>query len=253
LIPKRSVFDIELLKKVGIVQQRRMTKRPTGSVRGLVYPYGLLRVVYCAHCEQIALTEDNPKRRSRLSGTNADRPRYRHAEGVHCGCNKRSVPTEQLEADFLQLVQSLDFKQGVYDAMVEHQIILYGSTMPKQNSEQKRHSKVVRLRRQVKELTELYQDMTISADQYRQARALLESRIIECETATLEPQKKVIEFEQIMDGLRNFVTVWTRATSEERISLARGLFEYIVYDLDLQKIVDWRLQHWAEQYLEYCA
>src|SRR5690606_24170456 len=71
----RAVFNLDLLRKVAEVQEHRsMTTRPTGSVER-VYPYGLLRLLYCASCEQIALDEDNPRRRSRLSGTNMDRPR----------------------------------------------------------------------------------------------------------------------------------------------------------------------------------
>ncbi len=85
----RGVFELDLLSQLARVQESRsITTRPTGSVER-VYAYGLLRLVYCAHCEQIAIQEDNPRRRTRLSGTNTDKPRYRHAEGVQCGCKKR--------------------------------------------------------------------------------------------------------------------------------------------------------------------
>jgi len=114
----RAVFDLDLLRRVARVQaQRSVNKRPTGSVRR-VYPYGLLRLVYCAHCEHIAFKEDNPRRRSRLSGTNTDKPRYRHAEGVRCGCKRRSVDARQLEADFLRLVQLLTLKPEAHDLML---------------------------------------------------------------------------------------------------------------------------------------
>lgn len=87
----RAVFDLDLLRSVARVQeQRSITTRPTGSVKR-VYAYGLLRLVYCAHCEKIAFKEDNPRRRLRLGGTNTDKPRYRHAEGVQCGCKRRSI------------------------------------------------------------------------------------------------------------------------------------------------------------------
>ncbi len=115
----RAVFDLDLLRRVARVQaQRSVNKRPTGSVRR-VYPYGLLRLVYCAHCEHIAFKEDNPRRRSRLSGTNTDKPRYRHAEGVRCGCKRRSVDARQLEADFLRLVQLLTLKPEAHDLMLK--------------------------------------------------------------------------------------------------------------------------------------
>jgi hypothetical protein len=42
---------------------------------------------------------------------------------------------------------------------------------------------------------------------------------------------------------------WSSADSDERIVLARGLFQYLVFDLDKQQIVDFRLHPWADQYL----
>lgn len=63
----KEVFDIELLRAVATVQERRsVTTRPTGSVERR-YDYALLRLVYCARCEQISVEQNNPRRRTRLS------------------------------------------------------------------------------------------------------------------------------------------------------------------------------------------
>ena len=48
----RAVFDLELLRRVATVQEKRSeTKRPRGSVKK-AHPYMLARLLYCAHCER---------------------------------------------------------------------------------------------------------------------------------------------------------------------------------------------------------
>ena len=44
-------------------------------------------------------------------------------------------------------------------------------------------------------------------------------------------------------------SLWEQSSDEDRHSLAMGLFDEIVYDLDLQEIVDFRLKPWADQFL----
>ncbi len=44
----------------------------------------------------------------------------------------------------------------------------------------------------------------------------------------------------------NLVDNWTQANDETRRSLAHRLFEYLIYDLDARKIVDFKLKPWAE-------
>ncbi len=43
--------------------------------------------------------------------------------------------------------------------------------------------------------------------------------------------------------------LWEVSNDEDRQGMARHLFEYVVYDLDRQEIVDFRLKPWADQFL----
>ena len=62
-------------------------------------------------------------------------------------------------------------------------------------------------------------------------------------------QKKAVEFERVMAAFSQLLDLWQTADSESRSVLARGLFQYLVFDLDKQQIVDFRLHPWADQYL----
>ena len=55
--------------------------------------------------------------RSRISGANQNgRLRYRHAEGVQCGCGRKSVFTQVIEQDFARLIRSSQRYAGVMAA-----------------------------------------------------------------------------------------------------------------------------------------
>ncbi len=245
----RAVFDLDLLRKVARVQaQRSMVIRPSGSVRR-VYPYGLLRLVYCAHCERIAFKEDNPRRRSRLSGTNTDKPRYRHAEGVRCGCKRRSVLAEQIEDDFLRLVQLLTLKPEAHDLMLELAMGEKSNPADSENLEREKRAAIAVLKQQLANLLDLYKNAVITAEEYYRDKEDRERQIAFWEARTTDLQKKAVELERVMVAFSQLLDLWQSADSDGRSVLARGLFQYIVFDLDKQQIVDFRLHPWADQYL----
>jgi DNA invertase Pin-like site-specific DNA recombinase len=104
----RQVFPLELLRQVAEVHLARGgTRRPPGSQQH-AHPYALTRLLYCARCERNAEEQNNPALRTRISGHNQrGQLRYRHAEGVKCGCQRKSVRIEVIEDDFARLIQLL--------------------------------------------------------------------------------------------------------------------------------------------------
>ena len=52
-----------------------------------------------------------------------------------------------------------------------------------------------------------------------------------------------------MEALDRLVRLWDTVSDEDKQGMARTLFEYVVYDLDTQRITDFRLKPWAERYL----
>jgi hypothetical protein len=70
----RQVFPLDLLRKVAEVHiARGGVRRPPGSQQD-AHPYALTRLLYCAHCEDVAAKHNNPALRSRISGHNRCRP-----------------------------------------------------------------------------------------------------------------------------------------------------------------------------------
>lgn len=244
-----AVFDLDLLRRVAQVQeQRSMTIRASGSKKR-VYAYGLLRVVYCARCEQIALNEDNPKRRSRLSGTNTDRPRYRHAEGVHCGCKRRSIEAKQLEDDFVRLVQLLTLKPEAHHLLLELAMNASRDTTNAESLEDEKRAAIAVLKQQLINLLDLYKNAVISAEEYYRDKTDRDRQIAFWEARTTDAHKKEYELERVIAAFSQLIDLWETADSDGRSVLARGLFQYLVFDLDKQQIVDFRLHAWADQYL----
>jgi hypothetical protein len=52
-----------------------------------------------------------------------------------------------------------------------------------------------------------------------------------------------------MDAVDKLAKLWDIGDDEDRQGMARSLFSYIVYDLDIRRIVDFRLKPWADRFL----
>lgn len=109
LNPERAVFPIDLLADVARSRQKRaLGKHPTHSVNKKARIYPLAGITYCAHCEQMAEHNNNPKLRSRLSGHLGKY--YRHKPGASCGCERKTVQREIFEEQFITLIRALMVK-----------------------------------------------------------------------------------------------------------------------------------------------
>lgn len=118
-----------------------------------------------------------------------------------------------------------------------------------QDLEQEKQAAIAVLKQQLANLLDLYKNAIITAEEYYRDKADRERQISFWEARTSDMQKKAIEFERVMVGFSQLLDLWQSADSDSRSGLARGLFQYIVVDLDTQQIVDYRLHPWADQYL----
>src|SRR5258708_22850619 len=57
LLPERAVFPIDLLVKVAKVLRLRSHDQPNHGIKRITRTYALNGMVYCAHCEQLAIKE----------------------------------------------------------------------------------------------------------------------------------------------------------------------------------------------------
>lgn len=108
LNPERAVFDVTILKMVGRVQLERTHRAPDRGHAQTDFPYPLVGLMYCAHCEGLAEQQTNPKLRSRLGGKT--KSRYRHKAGHPCRCAKKTVTRAVYEADFLHLLHLMKLR-----------------------------------------------------------------------------------------------------------------------------------------------
>lgn len=93
LIPERSVLPLDLLEAIAKVQHERSRHVVNHGVKRHVRTCSLNGMTLCAHCERLAVEQNNPLLRSRLVGHIG---RYRHRDGRVCGCTNRSVDAETM-------------------------------------------------------------------------------------------------------------------------------------------------------------
>lgn len=249
---KRAVYPIGLLREVARVRKSRARVSPTDDGKNQISSfYALSAITYCAHCERLAHEQKNPKLRSTLTGTNmAGYRKYRHKTGISCGTEVRSVPCEDYEQDFIELLKSLTIKPEMIEAMAERAIeadleLAKGDV----DLEQRKQEAIDLCQRRINAAITLYGDGHIDYDDYHRRIESNEREMTHWESFTTEEQKLLMEFTMAVEMVNRVVNLWEMSDDENRQGLVRDLFSYIVYDLETRRILDFRLKPWADQFV----
>ncbi len=171
--PERAVFDIETCLMVGRIRQER-TRDYKGTIDYSVHidskAYPLSKLVYCAHCERIAIEHDNIKERTEIA----------------------------------------HWRQRSKNADV------------------------------------LFYKARISEEEWRKLIEDADHEIARLQTQLTQGKEVEAAFLVNLGMITNLSQTWDQSTDDTRRAMANSLFEYLVYDLDTQRIVDFRMKPWAE-------
>ncbi|MBI1278183.1 MAG: hypothetical protein GC179_08655 [Anaerolineaceae bacterium] len=244
LIPEHAVFDVDMLREVGRVQRERTVKK-INSGRPPTHPYPLAGIMYCAHCEELALRQNNPKLRSKLSGKS--QRRYRHMPGIPCGCTNKSVLRETLETDFIGLVKSLTVTPDTINH-IKFLALSSGKAKDEQELMQQREDGIARAKRRIEAARHLYTDGEMSKNEYLQRKMDADREIAQWEMMDIDTERQLAELTMAIDVVGKINRLWDLSSDEDKQGLAKMLFERVVYDLDKMQIVDFSLKSWAEQF-----
>jgi DNA invertase Pin-like site-specific DNA recombinase len=248
----RAVFPIPLLKEVATVRQARTRRPANDGVKRDTHPYPLTGITYCAQCERNAIAANNPGLRTRLGGMGgrAGTPRYRHKMGIKCGCKSLSVHKEVMEAEFLRLIRCLMIKPEMLSLMTELAIQAeHGQFRSDTNLEQAKQEAITLCRRRIDAAVTLFGDGIIDHAEYRRRVDANQREIAHWEARTDETEQLALELGMCVEALDKLARLWDINDDENRQGLARSLFETIVFDLDSQKIVSFRLKSWADRFM----
>lgn len=250
---ERAVFPIKLLRDVAQVRQERTIRRLDQGVIRVSRFYPLAGITYCAHCERRAIEQNDPRLRSALGGTDTyGTIRYRHKAGVKCGCTNRSVLCEVMESDFGRLIKLLYIRPEAIDLMTE--LAIQADKARKKDGldvdpEQEKQEAIALCKRRIEAAITLFGDGMIDKDEYRRRVEANQREIAHWESRTTETERLALEFGLCIEAVDRIARLWDISDDEDRQGLVRSLFDYIVYDLDSQRIVDFRLKPWADQFL----
>jgi hypothetical protein len=178
--------------------------------------------------------------------------RYRHAEGISCGCETRSVVAEALEDDFRRLIGLLtvapDRLAEMTELAIQSEYGIAGSP-DNQDLEQQKQAAIAKCHRRIAAARDLFLEGDMTREEYLKHKIENERQIAHWESRTTETEKAALELRMCMEALEQITRLWDTGSNEDRQNLACMIFEYLVYDLDLRQIVDFRLKPWADRYL----
>jgi hypothetical protein len=248
----KAVFPVDLLKRVGYVRsERTMLPADHGRKRD-VYPYPLSHITHCAHCEELARLQDDPGLRTTLGGTKRKPGRvYRHQRGIRCGCEVQSVPCDVLEDDFGTLIKGLVVDENAFALMVEMAENSQDTfdQSARVDMAQTRQRNIIKLKKKMENTRTLFREAELSDEDYRTHMAEYRAELAYWEAYTTEKEEVALQLSLCLDAIDKVARLWDIAEAEERRTMAHNLFDYIVYNLDKQRIVDFRLKPWANRFL----
>jgi hypothetical protein len=247
----RAVFDLDLLAAVARTQEARsVTTRPTGSVaQPHVFPLSFL--LYCAACDHEATEQGNPKLRARITGHNKNGLlRYRHADGRRCRSTRKSILAETVETDFARLIEVMEVHPDSVELMAELAVQMQlGQVEDESQREEQKRMAIAKHRRALKNNLIVFQTGDIEAEEYFRQKDYHERQIAYWEAQTSDRQRITLELTTTLEMIGRLKQFWAISGGEDRRMLAHSLFDEIVYDLDAQRIVDFKLKRWAEPFL----
>jgi hypothetical protein len=253
LNPEWAVFDVALLRRVGQIATERSYKKPDRGHNLPVQVYPLVGLLYCANCDQIAIRQKNPRLRSTLSGKNKtaqSQGSYRHRPGLACGCNRKQSSSAQIEGDFIRLCQLLTIDEQMLPAMQNLAAkFLVNDLENEQAIREEKAAAIAKCERRLLAARHLFEDGDIERVEYLRRKAAIERDLAYWQNYTTETEKLNSQLAMCVDAVTKIAVLWESSTDENRRGLAHTLFEEIVFDLDTQQIVSFKLKPWADQFI----
>ena len=108
---------------------------------------------------------------------------------------------------------------------------------------------IVKCRRKLEAARHLYLEGDLSREEYERRKEETERELAHWETHTAEAELITLELEFCLEAIDRIRQLWDIGDDEDRQGMARNLFSEVVYDLDTQRIVDFRLKPWADRFV----
>ena len=253
LDPDRAVFDVVLLENVGEQIVIRSTRKMGKGRRRSRQVYPLSSLVYCAQCEKLAHQQNNNNLRTRLIGGSKQQKYYVHRAGIHCGCTRRQVPRHLLETEFLNLIRQMTIDADLMDTMTRLASETSSTLGDDNEVEARRAASIAKCKRRISAARNLYADGDITREEYLKRKQQNEREIAHWRAYSTETQRMVMEMMMCVDAIGKLSQLWDASSGEDRNRMAHTLFEYIVFDLDKRRIVDFKLKPWMDQFIVLSA
>ena len=166
------------------------------------------------------------------------------------GCKNKSVQRGIFEEQFLRIIQVLQVDPKSIELL--NQLALTLNTTSDDNHadlEQQKTEAIALCNRRIQATIDLYGDGRLSREEYLRRVDLNEREIASWQARTTETEKLSMELGMCIQAVEMTKQLWEVGDDEDRQGIVRHLFDYIVFDLDKQCIVDFRLKPWADQFV----
>jgi hypothetical protein len=115
--------------------------------------------------------------------------------------------------------------------------------------EAQKRAAIAKCYRRIEAARHLYEDGDLSREEYLRRKETNEREIAHWESRTTETEKVALELTLCLEAIDRINQLWDISDDEDKQGMVRNLFSYVVYNLDTQRIVDFRLKPWADRFI----
>jgi hypothetical protein len=249
-VPERAVMPIALLKEVVRVRRERAMPTLEHGVRKEAFKYAFKGKIRCDCCEVLVREQRDLSLRTTLTGHHHKVQgiyRYTHSAGKSCGTRRKSVHCDVLEKDVVQLMHLLSVSPSLMDMMKATCLELHGQEQSHSQTddfEKRREHEIALWKKHIEDMRKCLMDPRdpMGYEEFKRMRAQAERKIARLEAMISEPEELAIQLEECVDLINEPAHLWEMAEPPERQLLTDKVFEYVSYNLDQQRITDFRLK-----------
>lgn len=157
---------------------------------------------------------------------------------------------EIYESDLVRLLKLLTVDTSQIDLMAELSVqFIRVQVAEKRDFEEETSQAITKCLRRIEATRHLDEDGDMSREEYLRRKEQNECEFAHWEARTTETEKIAYELTLCLEAIYKINQRWEISEDEDKQGTVCNLFSHIVDDLDIQRIVDFRLKPWADRFV----
>ena len=169
-----------------------------------------------------------------------------------CRAKNHSVLWHVIDKEFERLLKLLTIDESKLPLLEELYLWSQKDTTvltEERDIEAERIAAIAKCRKRIENARALCVAGDMESEEYLRIKEQSEREIAHWQARTGDIEQATLELALCVETLGQLSQLWDMASGEDKQGMVQMLFEYVEYDLDAQRITDFRLKPWADNFI----